>query len=76
MHRCEVAFGLMGVGVWLLAKTVVAVAVYALLAIPFGVVFVCDALASPRHARPTLQLVPPAPPRQPFVAPLPERRAA
>jgi hypothetical protein len=76
MHRCEVLFGLVGVGVWMLAQTIVAIVVYAILAIPFALVFVCDALASTRAERPPLQLVPPAPPRQPFAAPLPARRAA
>jgi len=76
MHRCEVAIGLVGVGVWLVAQTVVAIVVCALVAIPFAVLLLFDALATPRRTRGSLQLVPPAPPRQPFAAPLPVRRAA
>ncbi|HEX4491742.1 MAG TPA: hypothetical protein VH914_11085 [Acidimicrobiia bacterium] len=70
------AFCVIGVGVWLVAQTLVALVVYALLAIPIAVLFVFDALATPRDTRSTLQLVPPAPPRQPFAVPLSARRAA
>jgi hypothetical protein len=76
MHRCEVTFGLLGVGVWLLAQTIVAVVAYTLLAIPLAVLLLFDALARPRAALPTLQLVPPAPPREPFSVPASMRRAA
>jgi hypothetical protein len=76
MHRCEVAFGLIGVGVWFLARTLVAIVICAALAVPLGILLLFDVLASPRPERPPLQLLPPAPPRQPLTAPLPARRAA
>jgi hypothetical protein len=76
MHRCEVAVGLVGVVVWFVAQTLVAVVVCAVLAIPFAVLFVFDALEDRRRPSSALHLVPPGPPRQPVTAPMSAHRAA
>jgi len=78
MHRFGVALGLIGVAAWFVAQTLVAVAIWVLVAVPVGVLFLFDALAREDEPSPGLRLVPsgpPAPPRQPISA-RPERLAA
>jgi hypothetical protein len=67
---------LVGVALWWVALAVVALVICVIFAVPFGVVLACDALARERAPRNVTTVVPPAPPRQPFVVPLPERLAA
>jgi hypothetical protein len=68
--------GLIGVAVWFVAQTLAALVVCAIVAVPFAVLYGFDALARARETVPPLLIVPPAPPRQPIVAPFPERAAA
>lgn len=75
MHRCGMALGLVGVAAWFVAQTLVAVAIWVVVAVPFGVLLLFDLLAGEREPVRELRVVPPAPPRQP-VSVRPERLAA
>jgi hypothetical protein len=75
MHRFGMALGFVGVAVWCVAQTLLAIAIWFVVAVPFGVLLVFDALAREPVATPNLRIVPPAPPRQPIAA-RPERLAA
>jgi len=68
MHRFGVALGLVGVAAWFVAQTLIAIAVWVVVAVPLGVLFLFDALAGEQKAPPTLRLLPPAPPRAPIAA--------
>ena len=76
MRRCRWAAGLVGVAAWYVACALVSFVVCLTFAVPFGLLFALDALVGERESRPTMRVVPPAPPRQPVAVPSPARLAA
>ena len=65
MRRCGIAAGLIGVFVWCVAHALATFVIWVIFAVPFGLLFVLDALAGEHAHAPALTLVPPAPPRRP-----------
>jgi hypothetical protein len=76
MRRCGIAAGLVGVAAWWVAYAMVEFLICLTFALPFAVMFVVDALVGERASKPTLTVVPPAPPQQPYAVPRPSRLAA
>jgi hypothetical protein len=76
MRRCGMAAGLVGVCAWSVVYALVLVLICATLAVPFGLLFLFDALVGERESKPAIAMLPPAPPRRPVAMPSPERLAA
>jgi len=76
MRRCEIAVGLVGVAVWAVVYALVSLVIFLTLAVPFGLLFVFDALVGERASDGFVDAAPPAPPQQPVAAPTTPRLAA
>jgi hypothetical protein len=76
MRRCGVVIGLIGVAAGCVAYALVSLVICLTIAVPFGLLFVLDALVGERAPTPVMTVVPPAPPRQPVAVPSNRRLAA
>jgi hypothetical protein len=76
MRRCEIAVGLVGVAMWAVVYALVSVVIFLTLAVPFGLLFVLDALVGERASDSFADAAPPAPPQQPVAVPSASRIAA
>jgi len=75
MRRCEIAIALVGVAVWSIVYALVSLVIFLTLAVPFGLLFVLDALVGERVSD-ISDIAPPAPPQQPVAVTSVRRLAA
>ena len=76
MRRCGIAAGIIGFAAWSVAQALLSIVIWLLVAVPFGLLLVLDALADERESHPVMKIVPPAPPRRPVALRAPARLAA